>query len=64
MTREEMIDFLVDDDIDAVIADHSVGDYSYLADMLHMGMKGYDNFTLEELQAEIKERNLMKNMKP
>lgn len=53
ITRETAINILVDNDINDIIDDHNNhNDHSYINDLLRMGMKGYDNMTLEELQSE------------
>jgi hypothetical protein len=55
MTRQEIIDRLVDNDINTIIREHNVGDNSYVAHIFEYGMKGYANFTDEELVIEYKE---------
>ena len=60
MDREEMVQLLVDSDIDYIMEDAAKDDYSLLAAYLDTGFKGYNNFTDEELKAEIKEREFLK----
>lgn len=62
MDREEMVEFLIDSDIDYIMADAAQDDCSLLAAYLDTGFKGYSNFTDEELVAEIKEREFLKEM--
>ena len=49
MTREEIIEALVNNDIDTVIRHGNVGDHSYIYDIFMSGFKGYDYFTDKEL---------------
>lgn len=60
MTREEKEQFLVDDDFDYIMQRDS--GLELLRDYLALGFKGYMNFTDAELDAEIRERNQMKEM--
>ena len=62
MDREEMVQLLVDSDIDYIMEDAKSDDYSLLAAYLDTGFKGYNNFSDEELVAEIKEREFLKEM--
>lgn len=55
MKRQEIIDRLVDNDINTIISEHERGDNSYVASIFEYGMKGYANFTDEELVIEYKE---------
>lgn len=52
MKRQEIIDRLVDNDINTIISEHERGDDSYVASIFEYGMKGYANFTDEELIIE------------
>ena len=61
MTRDEMEQHLVDDDFEYIMQTDS--GLELLRDYLAIGFKGYMNFTDEELVAEIKERNEMKEYK-
>ena len=61
MTRDEMEQHLVDDDFEYIM--QTDGGLELLRDYLAIGFKGYMNFTDEELAAEIKERNEMKEYK-
>ena len=46
MSRKfEMIEVLIDNDIDTIMADAGQNDMSLLAQMLHSGFKGYENYT-------------------
>ena len=56
--REEMIQMLIDNDIDTIMADASQNDMSLLASTLYSGFKGYENYTDEELATEMNERDL------
>ena len=60
MTREEKEQFLVDDDFDYIM--QTDNGLELLRDYLSIGFKGYMNFTDAELDAEIKERNQIKEM--
>lgn len=53
LTREEVIDALIDDDMDTTNAIDGQG-YLYL--ILRNGVKGYDNYTSKELEQEYNER--------
>lgn len=52
LTRREIIDKLVDNDINTIISEHERGDDSYVASIFEYGMKGYANFSNEELIIE------------
>lgn len=52
MKRQEIINKLVDNDINTIISEHEQGDDSYVASIFEYGMKGYANFTDEELVIE------------
>jgi len=52
--REEMIDWLVDNDLHDW--SNSASKDEYFAHILTFGFKGYDNMTDEEIQSEYKER--------
>ena len=52
LTRQEIIDKLVDNDIDTIIQSNAIGDNSYVASIFEYGMKGYANFSDEELIIE------------
>ena len=55
MKRQDVINRLVDNDINTIIHSHNVGDDSYVASIFEYGMKGYANFTDEELVIEYRE---------
>lgn len=55
MTREQMVDRLVSDDMSTILTE---GYDDYLYDMLLGGFKGYDNMTIEELTKELNERDI------
>ena len=55
MDRDEMIDWLVDDDIDTIKQGILNDDYAYLSDILMFG-KAINQWSNEELINEIKER--------
>ena len=61
MTRDEKEQFLVDDDFDYIM--QTDDGLELLRDYLSIGFKGYMNFTDAELDAEIKERNYIKEFK-
>jgi hypothetical protein len=56
--RREMIEMLVDNDIDSIMADANQNDLSVLAEILYTGFKGYENYTEEQLVQEMNERDL------
>ena len=59
MSRKfEMIEVLIDNDIDTIMADANQNDMSLLAQMLHSGFKGYENYTDEQLVRELNEREI------
>ena len=60
MTRDEKEQFLVDDDFDYIM--QTDNGLELLRDYLSIGFKGYANFTDAELDAEINERNQIKEM--
>ena len=60
MTREEKEQCLVDDDFAYIMQTASGLDLRRAS--LALGFKGYMNFTDEELDAEIRERQQMKEM--
>lgn len=53
--RYKAIATLIGDDIDTIVDGGYTG---YLHDLLRYGMKGYDNFTDEELMEELDERDI------
>lgn len=55
MTREEMIDWLIDNDLNAWNG-NGAGKREYLACILHEGFVGYRNQKDNELRTEILER--------
>ena len=54
-TTQEAIDFLIDNDLDEMA---EVGDIpsTYLADILRRGFIGYEKYTPEELELELRDR--------
>ena len=60
MTRDEKEQFLVDNDFDYIM--QTDNGLELLRDYLLIGFKGYANFTEAELDAEINERNQIKEM--
>lgn len=56
--RDAMIELLVDNDIDGIMADAGDRDFSLLSEILSTGFKGYENFTDDELVQEMNERDL------
>jgi hypothetical protein len=59
MTREEMIEFLVDSDFDHIMNDD--GGLELLRDYLDTGHKGYRHLLDAELRVEVEQRKLMRN---
>jgi hypothetical protein len=53
MNRDEMIDWLIGDDI-GIVRD---GAWGYFADIVNDGFKGYQSYTDEELRLDILERD-------
>lgn len=53
LTRNEVIEKIIDDDIDTIYSKQAT-DYVY--NILKSGFKGYDNYTKEELYQEHIER--------
>jgi hypothetical protein len=60
MTRDEMIDFLIEEDYNYIM--ECANGPELLDSYLKFGFKGYFNFTDAELVAEVNERNAMKEM--
>lgn len=56
MTREEMIDWIVDELLKSIREDAAFNDYSVLADYLREGFHGIENYTDVELKEEYEER--------
>ena len=57
--RDNAIETLVDDDINSFMTMREVcGDESVLAQRLYSGFKGYQNYTDEELETELVERDI------
>ncbi len=59
MTRDEMIDFLIDSDYDYIMQED--GGLELLRDILDTGHKGYRHYLDAELRVEVEQRQLMKN---
>ena len=53
LTRDEIVEALVDDDIDTITGHLEV---AYVYDILREGFKGYNNYTNKELKQEYEER--------
>jgi hypothetical protein len=59
MSREVMIDALVADDMDTFFAEtENFNSTEYIHNILYSGFKGYENFDMDELEAECRERGL------
>ena len=58
MNKGEMIDVLVQDDLDTMYCQYENGDTEYVHNILYSGFKGYENFDMDELEAECRERGL------
>jgi hypothetical protein len=61
MTRDEMVEYLVDSDYDYIIHSRDGGGLELLDSYLRNGFKGYEAYTLEELTAEVAQRKEMEN---
>ena len=59
MTRDEMIDFLIDSDYNYIMQED--GGLELLRDMLDTGHKGYRHLLDAELRVEVEQRKMMKN---
>lgn len=57
MTKFDMIELLVDDDINSWYDRDD--QYDYLSYLLRRGFKGYDDYTEEELRNELIDRELI-----
>lgn len=55
MTREQLIELLIDNYIDTIQCDNEQGDQSILYSYLDTGFKGFSNYTDSELIQEYKE---------
>jgi hypothetical protein len=59
MNKGEMIDALVEDDLETIFyRDEYFSDTGYIHNILYSGFKGYENFDMDELVAECRERGL------
>lgn len=61
MTREQMVEFLIDSDY-AYIMDNDGGGLELLDSYLRNGFKGYEAYTEEELIAEVAQRKEMETV--
>ncbi len=61
MTREEMIDWLVDELLDSIREHAAFGDYSMIADYLRDGFCGFEKYSDAELKEEYEERMYLSN---
>ena len=61
MTREQMVEFLIDSDY-AYIMDNDGGGLELLDSYLRNGFKGYEAYTQEELIAEVAQRKEMETV--
>ena len=59
MTREQIIQQLVDGDIEQIKVDMLNEDWTVVAWNLEFGFKGYNNYTDAELATEVAERKAM-----
>ena len=57
MTRDEMIDFLIDSDYNYIMQED--GGLELLRDMLDTGHRGYRHLLDSELEVEVNQRKLM-----
>jgi len=59
MNKGEMIDALILDDIDTFYAEsENFNSTNFIHNILYSGFKGYENFDMDELEAECRERGL------
>ena len=57
MTKGEMIDVLVQDDLNTIFSQAEYDSSSeYIHNILYSGFKGYENYDYDELVAECRER--------
>jgi len=57
--RDNAIDTLINDDIDSIFTmKGEFNDESMIAEMLYSGFKGYQEYTDEELETELIERDI------
>jgi len=57
--RDNAIDTLINDDIDSIFTmKGEFNDESMIAEMLYSGFKGYQEYTDEELEQELRERDI------
>lgn len=57
--RDNAIDTLIGDDINSIHTMKSeFGDESTIAEMLYSGFKGYQNYSDEQLEVELNERDI------
>ena len=56
LSRDEAIDWLVNDDIDTIRQAMFNDDYAYLSDIITYGRTGYNEMPIQELLDEITER--------
>jgi hypothetical protein len=56
MNREQMIEWLIDDDLGLIQRGAPHDDFEYVAGILREGFKGYQRYTDEELRQDILER--------
>ena len=62
MTRNDLIDYLVNDDIEYIIHGDVENGIELLHSILTVGFRGYMEFTDEELECEYDERIAMKSI--
>jgi len=57
--RDNAIDTLISDDLDSIFTmKGEFNDESTIAEMLYSGFKGYENYTNEQLEVELVERDI------
>jgi len=57
--RDNAIDTLINDDINSIFTmKGEYNDESMIAEMLYSGFKGYQEYTDEELEVELRERDI------
>ena len=55
LTRQEVINELVNNNINVIIHQESVGETEYITNLLEYGFKGFRDYTNEELEKEYHE---------
>jgi hypothetical protein len=56
LTKKEIVEKLIDDDIDTILTQGLNSETEYLSNILRKGLKGYNSYTNKELKQEYEER--------